>query len=299
MNQLRQLLRLAQPVQLLLAVLTYSLGLGIARYLGTTLKPEPQFAGGAVVILLLAASNLLVEHFRPFNEPFFPAGAEGKALTPAQTEQLRAYLLALGAACLAVAGVLIFLLQRGGFLQLDTVLLLALLVALGLANAVPPVRLVDRGFGEIVRAYLLGSLTPTLAFLLQADTYNRLINLFTFPLFLIALASFLAFDFPAYAEDLKYQRRSLLMALTWQRAVLLHNLLLVAAYGSLAAAPFVGVGFQLVWPGLLTVPVAAYQIVALHNIAEGARPVWAAFTVAAMATFGLTAYLVALTFWLN
>ncbi len=295
MNQLRHILRLIRPVHLLLALLTYSMGLGIARYLGVTLRLVPQFVGGTILLLLLAASGLLSEYFRPFNEPLLP----GKELTPREQEQLRAYLLAFGAAFLGVAGLLVFLLQRAGSLQLDAVLLLAVFTLLALANAVPPVRLANRGFGELVNAYLIASLTPTLAYFLQADHFHRLVTLLTFPLFLLALACFLALDFPAYAEDLKYERRSLLMALTWQQAVPLHNLLLIAAYFFLACAPFLGVTFELVWPALLTLPLAAYQIFALRNIAEGAKPLWTVFSVMALAIFGLTAYLLALTFWLR
>ena len=299
MTQLRRILRLSRPVELLLALLTYSLGLGIARYVGVSLRAEPQFVGACIVLLLLAASNLLVVFFRPFNEPVFPVSASEKELTPAELEALRSFLLVFGAAFLAVAGVLIFLLQRAGYVQINAALALVAFSLLALANAVPPVRLASRGFGETVSAYLLASLTPNLAFLLQTGDFNRLLTLFTFPLFLIALACFLALDFPAYAEDLKYERRSLLMALTWQRAVPLHHVLLFAAYFSLLLGVFLGVSIDLVWPGLLTLPLAIYQVFILHSIAQGAKPLWTAFSVTALAIFGLSAYLLALTFWLR
>lgn len=299
MNQLRRILRLTRPAQLLLALLTYSLGLGIARYLGITLRLEACFAGMAIVLLLLAASSLFIEYFRPFNEPVLPGPAPLAEMTRAEWEQLHSFLLLFGAAFLAVAGMLVFALQRGGFIQINAALLLVTFTLLALANAIPPVRLINRGFGELVHAYLLGSLTPSLAFLLQTDQLHRLLNLFTFPLFLVALACFLALDFPAYADDLKYERRSLLMALSWQQAVPLHNLLLVAAYLFLAVLPFLGVTLQLVWPAFLTLPLAAYQVFALRNIANGAKPLWTAFSVTALAIFGLTAYLLALTFWMR
>jgi hypothetical protein len=50
---------------------------------------------------------------------------------------------------------------------------------------------------------------------------------------------------------------------------------------------------------LLTLPVAAYQIFMLNNIAAGAKPIWPALNVAAAAVFGLTAYLITLTLWLR
>src|SRR5436305_13484211 len=103
MNQLRHVLRLTRPIQLLLALLTYSLGLGIARYLGITLRLEACFAGAAIVLLLLAASSLFIEYFRPFNEPVLPGPAHLPEMTRAEWEQLHSFLLAFGAAFLAVA----------------------------------------------------------------------------------------------------------------------------------------------------------------------------------------------------
>ena len=293
MNQFRNMLRLAYPIQLLLALLTYGLGLGLARYLGVTLLPEPQFFGGVIVIFLLVSSSLLTEYFRPFNEPIVLGE------TPKEREEFRSLLLIISITILAVAGILIFLLQRGGFLGVDTLLLFAGFILLALANAVPPVRLVNRGLGELSLSIQIASLTPTLAFLLHSHNLHRLLTLFTFPLFLIALSYFIAVNFPAYAEDLKYERRSLLISLGWQRAVPIHNSLLIIAYLFLAAIPFTGVPFGLVWPALLTLPLAAWQIFTLRNIAEGAKPLWPAFMAAATAIFGLTAYLITLAFWLR
>jgi 1,4-dihydroxy-2-naphthoate octaprenyltransferase len=293
MAQIRHLTRLAHPIQWLLALLTYGLGLGLARYLGATLLPEPQFLGGVIVLFLLTASNLLTVYFRPFNEPIITGE------TPREREEFRSLLLIVSLTFLAMVGILIFLLQRGGFLGIDTFLLLAGFILLALANAVPPVRLVNRGLGELSLSVLIASLTPTLAFLLHAHNFHRLLTLFTFPLFLIALSYFIAINFPAYAEDLKYERRSLLISLGWQRAVPIHNSLLIVAYLFLAAIPFLGVPFGLVWPALLTLPLAAWQIFTLRNIADGARPLWPAFIATATAIFGLTAYLITFAFWLR
>jgi len=293
MNQLRHLFRFFYPIHLLLALLTYGLGLGLARYLGATLWLSSQFLGGVIVLLLLITSGLLTECFRPSNEPLVLGE------TRKEREELRSLLLVVSLLCLAVVGILIFLLQRTGVLRPDTFLILAGFIVLALANAVPPVRLANRGLGELSLSLLIANFTPSFAFLLQAEKLHRLLTLFTFPLFLIAAAYFLALNFPAYADDLKYERRSLLMSLGWQRAVPIHNSLLIAAYLILAAVPFLGVPFGLIWPALLTLPLAAYQIYQLRNIAEGAKPLWPIFITTATAIFGLTAYLLTLAFWLR
>jgi 1,4-dihydroxy-2-naphthoate octaprenyltransferase len=278
---------------LLLTILAYTFGLGLAHYLGEPSRLDAQFLGGTIVVLLLAASGLFGASFRPFHEPIIPEE------TRSERERLRRLSLAFGVAFLAVAGMLFFLLQRIGLITLDSALLLAAFAVLALANALPPVRLSNRGFGEIVDAFLIASLTPILAFILQTENFHRLLSILTFPLFLVALACFLALNFPNYADDLKYERRSLLTALTWQQAVPIHHLLLVAAYLLWAAGPLFGISFGLLWPMLLTMPLAVWQIWTLNGIANGATPFWKLFKISAFAIIGLSTYLLALAFWLG
>ncbi len=293
MSQFRSILNLVRPVQLLLALLSYGLGLGLAHYLGVTFLPEPQFLGGLIVLMLLVASALLTEYFRPFNEPILLGE------TRKEREDLRSQILIISVSFLAVSGILVFLLQRGGFLVSATAVFLVLFILLALAVAIPPFRLANRGLGELSLSILVVSFPATLAFLFQFGNLHRLLTIFTFPLFLLALAYFLILNFPAYADDLKYERRSLLVSLSWQRAVPLHNGLLVIAFLFLAAIPFFGVPFGLVWPSLLTLPLAAYQIFALRNLSEGAKPIWSVFMLIGTALIGLTTYLIVLTFWLR
>jgi len=301
MPSFNTLLRLTRPIHLLLALLTYGLGLGIARYLGGLLQPLLQIAGGLSLLLLLAASNLLIEYFRPPNEPIFPGE------TRQQREALRPLVLIISVAFIAVAALLAFLLYLQGHLPVNDALLFVLYLLLCLSLAVPPVRLVERGIGEIIMAFLLAVLTPAISFLMVFPNLHPFLTSFTFPLFLLALAWQLATSFEQYPDHLKYRRRVLLMRLipprapgqAWQRAVQVHNGLLISVYLFLAVLPFLGIPFALTWPSLLTLPIAAWQMLMLRNIADGAKPVWNALNIAATIVFGLTAYLITITFWLR
>jgi 1,4-dihydroxy-2-naphthoate octaprenyltransferase len=289
------ILSLSRPRQLILVLLNYGLGLAIARYLGQSISLPAQFIGGLILILLLAASALLAEHFRPYNEPL-PGYPD---LTRAEREALRAQLLAVGISLVGVAFVLGFVLAWQGLLPLNAGLLLVIFLLFALAQAIPPLRLLESGFGELIQAILLAALAPAAAFVLQTGELHRLVTLLAVPLFLLGLAGQLAVNFPAYADDLKYQRSSLLMRLTWQNAVPVHNGLLAAAYLIFAALPTLGIPLAILWPAFLTLPLAAYQIFMLSNIASGTKPLWTVFTINAVAIFGLTAYLLTLTFWLR
>jgi 1,4-dihydroxy-2-naphthoate octaprenyltransferase len=292
-SRLRALIRLARPLHLLLIAITYFLGAGVARYLG---KPQTMvvfWLGLWGVWMAQLSLNLLAEAFRPFNEPLL------EDETRSERRFLRDAALYLSFAALSSLAFIAFLFYRQGHLTLPVFLFLALSLTLIVAYAVPPLRLLAQGFGEFLLALHIAYISPTLAFLLQAGEFHRLLNSLTVPLTLLALATFLALDFPAFATDLKYERRTFLTRLGWERAVPFHHALVLVAYLLLAVGPFFGFSLGVLWPAFLSLPFALLQMFWLRNIAQGARPIWRLFSTNAVAVLGLTAYFLTLTFWLR
>ncbi len=293
MQRLISLLRLSRPVYLLFAALTYVLGAGIARFLG---KPQVLLAFwlGLVGILLAQASmSLLVEVFRPIQEPIVPGE------TPSERRTLRDAALYVSGAALTAAAVIAYLLYRDGHLPPQALFFLGISLVIIIIYSVPPLRLVDKGFGEFLASIHLAYLAPSIAFLLQYGDYHNLLTIVAVPLTLLSIAALLALDFPTYADDLKYDRSTLLSRLGWERAVPLHNGLIVLAYILFAAAPAAGISLTLLWPAFLTLPFAILQIYSLRNISLGAKPIWTLLIVNSFGSFGMTVYFLTLAFWLH
>ncbi len=293
MLRIRNLINLVRPVQIFFCMLTYWFGLGLAHYLGAAIQMEPQIIGLGLFLLVFAASNLLTEYFRNPNHPFFPEE------TRKNREEFRSMILIAGILLLVFGSILIYILIKDGFFFLEASVILVLFLFLAISRFIPPFRLANRGLAELSASIEIASLSPGLAFLLQFGKFHRALTLFTFPMLLLALAYFMACNFPSYSTDLKYERRSILISLTWQKAVTIHNMLLVIAYLFLAGIPFLGIPFGLVWPAFLTLPLAIYQVFSMRNLAEGGKPIWPIFTATAAVIFGLTTYLLSLTFWLR
>lgn len=293
MQRLLTILRLSRPLLLLLASLTYVLGTGIARYLGHSLVPSTFWLGLVGVVLAQGSMSLLVEVFRPANEPII----QGE--TPLERKGVYDAALYVSIGALAAAAFVAVLLYQEGRLLPPIVLFLGLSLATLILYAVPPARLFDKGFGELLLALHLSYIIPSIGFLLQAPQYHRLLNAVIIPLTFLAFATFVALDFPTYADDLKYFRRTLLIHIGWERAVPLHQGLVIAGYALLACAPLLGFSLRLLWPAFLTLPFAALQIFWLRNIALGAKPIWTLLTANAVSIFGLTAYFLMIAFWLR
>jgi 1,4-dihydroxy-2-naphthoate octaprenyltransferase len=289
---IRNLLRLSRPLHLLLAALTYFFGASIANYLGKPFRADSYWLGLIAVFLAQISMNLLAEVFRPINEPVI----ENETLKDRLT--LRNNALYVSIAALTADAVIAFLLYNNNRLTLASFLFLLLSLVIILCYSVPPVRLINRGFGEFLLAAHLAYVFPSIAYILQAGETHRFLML-TIPLVFLAFAYFIVMDFPSFASDRKYERVTLLTRLGWERVVPLHHLSVLLAYIFFLASPVLGFSLFLLWPAFLTLPFAFFQIIQLRNIALGAPTNWILLTVTALSVFGLTVYFLSLTFWLR
>ncbi len=292
MPRLKHLLTFTCPLILILAGLTYSLGTGIARYLGRADNPLTFGLGFGWVILVLVAMNLLAVYFRSHNE--FLVENE----TIPERNWLRAAAFQMAIAALGVVAVLtVFLFQNK--IAASAVLFAALILLAALAYALPPLRLIYSGFGEFTLAILLAVLIPAFSLTLQMGDVHRLLGAITFPLTALAFAYFLAANFPTFVEDHKYERGTLLLRIGWERALLLHHILVLNTYLLFAAMPLFGFPWAIILPAFYGMPFALFQIFWLQRISQGASPNWAFLTTLTITVLGLTTYLLTLTFWIR
>lgn len=287
------MLKLTRPLHLLLAALTYLLGASIPVYLGKPLQLVPFVFGLAISLLAQTSMAYLREVFRPHNEPLI----EGE--TPQKKETLRNNLLYISIGMVGTIAVIVFLIYLNFTLSLPAFLFLLSSFILILAYSIPPLHLVNRGFGELILAVHIAYIIPSMAFLLQAAEMSRLLTTLLLPLVTLALAYFLIVNFTTFPEDQKYERGTLLRRLTWERSVPLHHSLIIFSYLTFALAPLFGFALNLIAPAFLTLPFAIFQIIQLRAIGDGSPPNWKLLSATALAVFGLTAYFLTLTFWLR
>jgi 1,4-dihydroxy-2-naphthoate octaprenyltransferase len=289
----KSLINISRPILILLAVITYSLGAGIAHYLGKSIRIASFGLGGLAVLALIGSASLFTEYFRL---PLLPL-AQGE--TPRQREQFRVILLEVAYAGLTLSAIAIITLLLTNSLNLSADIFIVLAFFFMLAYSIPPLRLSETGYGELVLAITIGTLFPAISFLLQYGQFHRLLSFTTFPLTLLALSYLLICNFPTFATDQKMGRHTLLARLTWQHAIPIHHFMILVAFLLFAGAPFLDYPWSIVWPVFLALPFALIQIIWLQRIANGGRTLWNFLTALAAATFGLTAYLLALTFWIR
>jgi 1,4-dihydroxy-2-naphthoate octaprenyltransferase len=293
MPLLRNLGRLAGPLHILIVILTYMLGAGIAKYLGFPLG-VPVLAMGLVVALLLQASmGWLADAFRSIPDRL----REDEALV--ERAQVRTAALYAAIAALAASAAIVFALLRLHSASVGAALCLGVSIVVIIAYALPPLRGIDRGFGELQMAAQMAYLVPAVGFLLQAGSLHRLLNLCAIALLFLLVATLIALELPGYAGDLGTGRTTMLTKMGWERGIAVHHALILMTYLVLGLTVLMGFSFRLIGPAFLTMPFALLQVYLLQGIAHGAKPIWNLLRANSLALLLLTVYFLALSFWLR
>lgn len=272
--------------------LTFTLGTGIADYLGHPPAAWKVLAGILTVWFILGGSQILFEYFKRVNASAPPFSMDNIE-TPSPQALLTVSIVLITFAVAFGYG----LIRNTADVSLTVILLVGMLLSSVFFIGQP--RLVYSGYGELVQGLICCCLVPAFAFSIQAGEIPALFLPVTYPLVLIFLAISLALELDSYAADLKYERRSLLLRVGWQRAVTLQHVLLLVGFILLAVAPLFGVAWRLVWPALLALVVAILEVWLVNRIALGLSPHWMLLKFTAWLAFMLPVYLLSITFWMS
>lgn len=285
----------ARPWSLLTGVFLYALGGSLVNYLGMQMDWGVYMLGQGCGLFLHASGNFLKAYFdaiRPI----------GKIVQPFSDEERRhvVSILQIGISLLTISVVMAMLLFIRGAVQPAGILVLVSAFLLALFYGLPPVRLAYTGYGEISEAFMIANLMPALAFTFQAGDLHRLLGLLTFPITMLYLAGLLALSLQHYASDQKKHYATMMMRLGWERGMLLHNILIFAAYilFGLDALAF-SVPWTLTWPALLTLPLGTLQVVQMIRISNGSKPQWQLLSITAIVLPILTSYFLAFSLWIR
>lgn len=295
------LFRLLRPLFWLGGILLFALGVGIARYLGAAIDWNTYLLGQLWVTSLQAASQLLNEYFDSpadaVNDNRTPFSGGSGALGPGKLQRSTALYIAL--AFLAVVAFLTVVMINWGLLSPVALMIMALAFIGSFFYSTPPVRLEASGYGELVASILVAFLVPAFAYVLQSGELHWMIPMATFPLTLLHLAMVIAFSMPDYGNDLKYDKKTLMVRMGWESGMNLHNLLILTAFVVLGIAIFSGLPRLVGLPVFLTLPLGLLQIWQVRRIMNGMKPNWTAVTLTALILFAVSAYLMAFSFWIR
>jgi 1,4-dihydroxy-2-naphthoate octaprenyltransferase len=293
-------LRVALPLPIAAMVMLYSLGGGIAHYLGNSVRWDYFFPGMLICLLIYESQIFFNEYFNLLEKgknAILPDPKPGEESGKVQLEQNR--LMFFGFAFLTIAAVLVVMLYNQKVLNLTSGLFLLMLVLGGLMISCPPLRLSRSGFGQLMETFLILYVVPAFALLLQTGSIHRLLTMNIFPLTCLYLAMLLVLQMPDYGEAVRTGQKNLLTMLGCNWGMTIHNILIPLAYLLIGGALLVGMPWVLAWPVFLTIPLAAYEIWLMIQIDMGVKPRWKLLSVTSSGLFFLAAYLLTFSIWIR
>lgn len=293
-------LRVGSPLAMAAVGMLYFLGGGIAHYLGKDFHWDFFFLGLMICWMISESQIFLNEYFNILEkgksillvDP--PPGEEAKRI---QLEQNRSLIVSFS--FLTIAAVLVVLLISQHALRLSSGLFLVMLELGGLMISCPPLRWSRSGYGQLMETFLILYVVPAFALSLQTGEIHRLLAMNIFPLTCLYLAMLLVQEMPHYGEAIRTGQKNLMTMLGSSRGMTLHNLLIALAYLLLGCALLFGMPWSLVWPALLTLPLALLEIGMMIQIDEGAKPRWRTLAVSSSGLFFLMAYLLTFSIWIR
>src|SRR4030065_2090579 len=263
-KSLRLFIQLSRPIFILNTALLYILGVGIAHYLSGQVDWTLFFLGFSWVILIQLGFQYLNEYFEQdgasgdpswLHTPFSGgSGAIGTGKLP------RLVALWAGLTCLTVTASLTVLMFNNQELSLASVLMLGMILLGELVFALPPIRLVSSGYGEVIRSIITVGFVPALGYLLQGRDVHRLLIMVAFPLAILFLGMILVLELPSYATDIKHERKRATARIGWQKGMLLHNILILSSFIIFGLAFVFCIPLSIGWSVFIVVSIGVFQI---------------------------------------
>jgi len=288
-------IRLTRPLFLAGGVLVYLLGAEIAWKGGAHINLFRLFLGQAMVTFTQLMTHYANEYFDQASDrlnvrrTWFSGGSGVLAAGPVRDTGGVSPLVALRAAqasagvaaiCLIVSAIHVPILFPIGILGLFV----------GWFYSSPPLALSGSGWGELVASVVVAGLVPLAGYASQAGIpKNTPIGLVCLALGLLNLAMLIAFTIPDLPADQRAGKRTLAVRLGLPVVSVIHNLLLLSAFGIILTLAITGqAGAHFAW---LALPLAIWQVVDIQRYLRPTTTRFNGLTLRAVAIFTLTVLL--------
>ncbi len=297
-NSIFGYLQLIRYQKLIWALLTYSIGVGLAQHNGAELDWVNILLGALLALFLIIMRDFLSAYFD--HPASLSSTLQKDDLRYEQMSMLeRSTLLVISLTILTAGALATVLLMIRQLLSLSSLIIIGIAFLISYFLVVPPVQLDKRGYGEFSEAILICNLIPAIGLLLSESELHVLLLMLTLPLTLLYIAFQIVLGLESYAFARAHQIQSLVTRLDWQKAMSLHNYLILLAFFFVGLFALLGQPWSLTWPMFLPLMIGVYQIVQIFGILSGKPPRWKLLKLTAGGSFIIMAYLISFTLWIS
>jgi len=277
---------------LFMLVIGYAIGAGFISYLGIPKQMSIFWLGLVIVLLFNLSSDFLSFYFSKDLVISFGKNNKNLAILKNYFLIFSLTILTIGA---ALTVLLIYSVELGAVLWVFLSLFFGILVV----NSLPPFSLRSKGFGDLLLTLSVVCLAPSFSYFLQSGEIHSILFLITFPAFFLLIAYFLAQSLEKYYEDIKEDKKTLMVIFGWKNGMRMHNYFLLFSYLLYGLSTVLGLSLILSLPALISFPIALIQFWEMWRIGEGNKPRWKLLRIASLGSISLLAYFLLFILWLR
>ena len=302
-SQAKYYLEVLKPWELLMNVILFLMGAGLANYLDFGIQWESFWKGMGLMILIQLGGFSLDGVFIQL-EAGYNIRKEIDNIVPGNPRTIGRIrlvsMLILTVSAFSIALIFLFSLAGGGQVSPQTYFLLILFLILLLFFSVPPIRLSQRGYGELILAITGALIYPAIGYSLQADEVQRILLLTSLPITLFYFAMEISRSLQPYASSpARFQGRNLIGRLGPDKSLKIIILLVFSGYLAAGVSVLFGLSWSILWRIMLSLPIGIILIWQIYRLQQGAKPNWSLINLSAIALAVFSAYFVTIGFWMR
>jgi len=288
----KRVLKVVKSFRLISLIFTYVLGGGLVQYINE-MRDWSVFVQGMLFLILAAISIELLVLLRSLLDP--RQLAEEMNLRTAKRTRL---VIAISAAIFLTVSTTIFIhWVVSGFLWQGLGVLLGTMIGLGILYYLSQVMNSLRPFQILFEAGIFVVIPPAVAYFLQSEDLHRFLTMVVIGLVPAYLAYRLLIQLKRIGFDQRHEILTIVTQMGWQRAMTLHNALILFAYLLSALIAILGFPWFLLWPVFLTLPIGLLEIWLMERVRRGKKPIWRVMQFATASIFLIPIYLLSFAFW--
>ena len=290
----KTLLQAIKPFRLVSLITTYILGAGLVQYV-RTLRDYGLMIQGGIFILCLVLS---VEFIRVIQQLLDPNNWPKDSLLN-EIKRLR-WTIALITATLLTVIVIILIdwMVRGILWQGLTLLLFGFFISL-VVYYIADIRRSLLPYRILIEVLIFVVFPPAISFFLHSPEPHRVLSLVFLGFIPVYLAYRILVQIKSYQHDHQYEIITFVTYAGWERAMVLHNALILVTFLIFAIIAAIGFPWFLLWPVFLVFPIGLLEIWLMERVRRGAKPMWGLMQLAAGCVFFIPIYLVGFAFWIR
>jgi 1,4-dihydroxy-2-naphthoate octaprenyltransferase len=290
----KTILRALNLFPLISLFVTYILGGGLVQYV-KQMRDWTVFIQGIVFLILIAISLDLLALLQSLRDrQNWPEEMD------LRTVRITRFVTAITAATFLTVSTTIFIQwMMSGIVRQGLAFILITMIGLGILYHFSRSQGSMQLFQILFEAGIFVVIPPAIAYFLQSQDLHRLLTLTVTALLPAYLAYRMLLQLKSLGIDQKHENLTIVTYMGWQRAMTLHNALILLTYLLMALITFLGFPWFLLWPVFLTLPIGLLEIWLMERVRSGKKPLWRIMQAATASVFLIPIYLLGFAFWIR